>query len=187
MHLESKEIDERFRKSDTGALHTECLVCKKDVIASEEDYFIEKIIRRVEKLQLNETLFEYAICIECGENLRNQLSKESLKSMQTYYQQNAQLHKRAQMNLSSNETTEVCLLTNKAIIDCNEYAIHAHCKEDKMLLSGFPYAISDVAMDELSHLMSKETMDQLNDFKGKYFNGPPEYADILSPKRFIPI
>jgi hypothetical protein len=56
-----------------------------------------------------------------------------------------------------------------------------------MLESIFPYAVSDEAMDQISELLSKETLDELDDFKGKYFNGPPEIAELINPKRLLAI
>ncbi len=42
-------------------------------------------------------------------------------------------------------------------------------------------------MEEISQLLSPETIDELDRFKGKYFNGPPELAEILNSRRFVPL
>jgi len=39
-------------------------------------------------------------------------------------------------------------------------------------------------MDDVSDLLSNETLDNMDDFTGKYLTGPPEFRDYFkSPKR----
>ena len=179
--MNEKSIDDRFRDSETGKLIDHCLVCKSELVLSGSEYFVERIFRRVPDLEIIEPIFEYAMCKACAENMRNDLSKESLRSIEAYFVNNLQKNEFTASN------TDTCLMTGKPIESSAEFSFHAHCLGDKMMESIFPYAISDKAMDEISELLSQETIDQLDDFKGKYFTGPPELADILNPKRFVPL
>lgn len=179
--MNEQPIDERFKDSETGDFIDHCLVCSKELVVSESEYFIERIFRMLPTMEMVEPIFEYAMCKTCAENMRNDLSKESMKNIESYFLGNLQ------KNEFKASHTEHCLMTNKPIIESTEFSFHAHCKGDKMLESIFPYAISDKAMDEISELLSQETIDQLDDFKGKYFTGPPELAEILNPRRFVPI
>jgi hypothetical protein len=179
--INEQPIDERFRDSETGKLIDHCLVCNNELVLSGSEYFVERIFRRVPNLEIVEPIFEYAMCKSCAENMREDLSKESLKNIEAYFMGNLQ------KNEFTQASTETCLMTGKSINASTEFSFHAHCQGDKMLESIFPYAISDQATDEISELLSQETVDQLDDFKGKYFTGPPELADILNPKRFVPL
>lgn len=179
--MKEEEIDPRFFNSETGTPFERCLVCSKELVDSGEDYFVERIFRRVEALQLLEPIFEYAVCSGCANDMRKDLSKESLRNIEQYFNEKLAL----QRFNRSHDPLEKCLLTGKSIGQSTEFSYHAHCHGNKMLHSVFPYAISDEAMDEMSELLSDETTDQLDDFKNKHFTGPPEIASLINPKRLI--
>lgn len=181
--MEEREIDERFKNQQDLDAFKHCLVCQKELIESNSAYFIERIFRRVDKLDVNEAIFEYAMCEPCAHALRKDLSKESLENIENYFTQNLNRHGAQAARFG----TEKCLMTGAPISNAKEYSIHAHCKGSKMIHSIFPYAISDAAMDEMSELLSNETLDILDNFKGKYFTGPPEVAELLNPKRLLPL
>ena len=180
----SRDISPDFLKSDTQTPFDSCLVCSKDVISSGEDYFIERIMRRVPDFGVTETLFEYAMCMDCASNMKGEMSKESMQSIEAFFKERI-------MSLDPFDRLinplEKCLLTGKRIDESLEFSFHAHCRGAEMMESIFPYAVSDDAMDQISELLSKETLDELDEFKGKYFNGPPEIAELINPKRLLPI
>lgn len=180
----SSDISNDFLKSDTQTPFDTCLVCHKNVIDSGEDYFIERIMRKVPEFGIKETLFEYAMCMDCAGNMKGEMSKDSMERIETFFKERV-------MSIDPFERLEnpmeKCLLTGKAIDDSLEFSYHAHCRGNQMIESIFPYAVSDEAMDQISELLSKETLDELDDFKGKYFNGPPEIAELINPKRLLPI
>ena len=180
------EIDKRFRNSETGGYFEHCLVCHENVLENEKDYFIEKIIRRIKSLNLTEVLFEYAICMDCAQDMRKKISQHSMIQIETYFNQNARLNERNSIDLKTHQTTENCLFTGKPIPNCDEFSLHARCEGKQMIVSIFPYAVSDDAMDAMSEILSAETMDELDRFKKTHFNGPPELFELLSPKRLLP-
>ncbi|MEQ9186689.1 MAG: hypothetical protein RLP15_03080 [Cryomorphaceae bacterium] len=180
---EEVDIDKRLYNSETGEPFECCLVCNVILAESGDDYFVERIFRRLPSLGVTEAIFEYALCMSCAENMRNDLSSESKEQVERFFE--TKLRQRTFLEPSTGLDT--CLLTGKPIVDSEEFSYHGHCRGNKMLRSIFPYAISDSAMDEISELLSDETTDQLNDFKGRYFTGPPEYADLLNPNRLLPI
>jgi hypothetical protein len=154
------------------------------VISSGEDYFIERIFRRLPHANdAIEALFEYAMCSGCAENLRQELSDSSKRSIETLFTERLSNKEMSTFE----ESTNHCLLTNKPIALAQEFSFHAHCNGSRLIHSFFPYAISDDGMDEIGAVLSNDTLGFLDDFKGKYFSGPPELADLLNPKRFIPL
>lgn len=186
METFESEIDPRFYNSDTDAPFTNCMTCNK-LLLDNEEYMIEKAMRRVPNLGIEEVIFEYAMCMSCAEDFRERMSKDSLEKIEAFFIENSAgfLQMIDENNLSM--SLDNCILTKKAKDDCSEYVMNAHCKGDKMIYSAFPYMISDEAMDKISELLSAQTLDELDDFKAKYFNGPPEIADLINPKRLIPI
>jgi len=181
--MKESDIDPRFYNSETRKPFESCLVCSTLLQESGNDYFVERIFRRVPNLGVTEAIFEYGMCMQCAEQMRKELSEESREKVEGYFEQ--RLAERS--HAASEPSMEVCLLTGTPIGDSIEFSYHGHCRGDRMIHSIFPYAVSDVAMEEISALLSDETIDQLDDFKGKYFTGPPEYADLLNPKRLIPL
>lgn len=177
-------IDERFLDADHNAPFERCLVCDKNVLSSGTDYFIERIFRRLSDApEQAEVIFEYAMCSECAEQLRESLSKSSRARIEALFTERLAGKQIKELN----ESTLECLLTDKPISQAQEFSFHAHCRGDRLVHSLFPYAISDDGMDEISALLSNETLDMLDDFKGRYFSGPPEVAELLNPKRFVPL
>jgi hypothetical protein len=185
MHSEDHHIWTEFLNSDTGTPFDSCMVCQSNVQKSGDDYFIERILRRVvvEEQSLVEPLFEYAICQGCAETLRQEMSSDSMRAIQTFFE----AHLPAEPTPEGTDRLSHCLLTGKRIDSCTEFSYHAHCRGNHLIPSLFPYAISDEAMDQIAELLSEETLGFLDDFKGRYFTGPPAYRDLLNPKRLIPL
>ena len=177
-------ISDQFYNSETNEPFSHCIVCSTNLLSDETEYFIEKIIPRVKQFDVTEIIFEYAMCLECATSFRSEMSVESLKNVEAYFQ--SKLKQRNPIDLTK-PSIDSCLLTGKPLSEASEYSYHVHCKGTNMIHSVFPYAISDLAMDEIAELLSKETTDELDDFKSKYFNGPPEIAELINPKRLLPL
>ena len=181
------DIPRELRNSETGELLANCLVCKKDVLQVRQPYFLEKIVRNVRQLGIREVLFEYAMCADCAEMMRQQLSKESIRQLQAYMEEHQ--HPATKQNLEHSEAPELdrCAISDQLLDECSEFAYHAVCIGESLHPMFSPYAISSAVMDALGDRLSNETLDALDDFKGRYFTGPPEVARLISPKRLISI
>ena len=176
------EIDSIFHNSETGGPFSNCLMCNKELIQSNEQYLIEKVMRRVPALNLTEVLFEYAICMNCAQQTHEQMSKSSREAVERFFHENV---KHGIIKLEG-DRLDFCVFTGKRIDATLEYSLHAQCIGDKMVQSVFPYAMSDDAMDQIVNRLSNETLDELDRFKNEYFGGPPELEDVLSPRRLLP-
>lgn len=180
------DIPKELHNSETDAPFQRCMSCDRDLLDGEVEYFVERIFRTVPDLDITEALFEYAMCMPCAESFRDQMSKESRERIEAYFIEGVQRNRWKTLDEDGN-TLGTCILTGKSISECSEYSYHAYCKGDQLMEVAAPYAVSDLAMDEISELLSAETADELDDFKGKYFTGPPELADLINPKRLIPL
>lgn len=180
------EIDPRFYNSDTSAPFTNCMTCNLELLEDAE-YVIEKAMRRVPNLGVEEVIFEYAMCMSCAEEFRNKMSKDSLEKIEEYFLEKSAGYMQMIDENNFSLSIDNCILTNKPKDECSEYVMNAHCRGSKMIYSAFPYMISDDAMDVMSDMLSAQTLDELDDFKAKHFTGPPEIADLINPKRLLPI
>lgn len=182
------EIPKLFQSFKDGRKFENCIVCNKYLLQDGIHYIIEKAIRNYPTLLTHDIIFEYAMCFECMESLKDEISEESMNNINKYFEEKVDLKKRfeeSQMyGLDYNEFISKCIVTGKSIFKLNEYVIQGHCIGNQMKLSFMPYMISETAMDEISELLSNKTLDFLNRFMDKHFGYPPEVREILS-KRLV--
>jgi hypothetical protein len=76
-----------------------------------------------------------------------------------------------------------CVITGIPVAELDEYMIYGHFRGDKMVKSSMPYLLSGSVMDDVSDLLSNQTIDQLDDFMGKYFSGPPELEELWKSRK----
>lgn len=182
---EETGIDQKFFNSETQAPFESCTVCGKH-LGSGEEYFVERIFRRVPAMDIVETLFEYAMCFDCAAQLRNKMSRESLGNMEAFFNERL-MENDAFLSLPPDQRLDRCMITGKEIKDSSEFSFHGHFRNGKLVTSFFPFAMSDDAMDLVSALLSVQTLEELDDFKGEYFTGPPEVSRLLKSRRFVPL
>ena len=187
--IKTTAIPESFHSFGTGQPFKSCLVCEKNLTTSGLPYFIEKAYRKYPGYKAFDVTYEFAMCMHCAENLRKELSISSQQKMQAYMESNIDFEKRRQALSGLDPVNnmdpwfENCLITKEQIEGQNEYVLYGYFQGSHMMVSDFPYAIGPKAMDELTDLLSNETLDQMDDFMGKYFTGPPEVNELFKPRR----
>ncbi|MFY0672002.1 MAG: hypothetical protein JXQ87_01275 [Bacteroidia bacterium] len=159
-----------------------CQFCEKDLLKSDEPYIIEKAFRKTE------VVFEYAICMPCADNMRGQMSKDSMVAVEKYMLENARFQERAQELQHQEYDTDKwlgnCLVNDSAREEQEEYQIYGMFRGGKMIQNQFPYMMSGAALEEIQELLSPETKDEIDRFKDEYFNIPPELADLFRDPKF---
>ncbi|MFT6828459.1 MAG: hypothetical protein ACI9Z3_000178 [Roseivirga sp.] len=172
-------IPEMFRNSDTKGYLTHCIQCDYELLKGERYYVIEKVFKRYPNLNSTQVLFEYAICSECYENMKDSLSAESMQNLTNYMmtkmdvsamQQRIQEHPDDPQKWMSH-----CMIHGTPEAEMNEYQVAACFKGDKMVTDFMPpYMIGDLAIEELNALLSKQTKEDMDRFMGEVFGIPPE-------------
>ncbi|PIQ48982.1 MAG: hypothetical protein COW03_07445 [Cytophagales bacterium CG12_big_fil_rev_8_21_14_0_65_40_12] len=172
-------IPEIFRNSDTKGYLTHCIQCDYELLKGDRYYVIEKVFKRYPNLNSTQVLFEYAICSECYENMKDSLSAESMQNLTNYMmtkmdvsamQQRIQEHPNDPQKWMSH-----CMIHGTPEAEMNEYQIAACFKGDKMVTDFMPpYMIGDLAIEELNALLSKQTKEDMDRFMGDVFGIPPE-------------
>lgn len=173
------KIPETFYAFETQQPFTHCIECGVDLVSLTTPYFVEKAFRKYPGYKAHDVVYEFAMCLDCANSMRKQLSKDSLKAMESYMQD--YLLSRTEEPVENG--LETCLVTKKPIDKEEEYIIYGVFQGNEMMVADFPYAIGKDAMDQLSDLLSNQTLDFMNDFSGKHFMGPPEVNEILGPRR----
>lgn len=181
------EIPEVFHSTLTKQPFKECIMCQKNLHSSETHYFVEKAIRQYPNGS-TDTIFEYAICMECSIKVRDTLSKESMQRIDEYFSNKIDLMSRWNKftendNYKFNNWVNNCIVTGKPIDELEEYQIYAHCEGQYMLFSLMPYIISSEVIEEVHGLLSAHTKEELDNFMDKYLGPDPEVKKLLKDHR----
>lgn len=179
------EIPDTFYSQASQKMFSHCIECNKYLLEDGVQYLIEKAIKRYPKFESDDTVFEYAICMDCHDEMRKSFSEISLKRIEQYFNNNVDWVERRMKLLHQKEPhlqdwLSNCLVKNTAAEELTEYQIACHCNGKDMLFSFLPYLISGAAMDEIADLLSNKTLDAINGFRDRFIKYPPELQDLLT-------
>lgn len=163
-----------------------CIVCQRFLLENRVTYMIEKVFKGTE------VIVEYALCLECCQSMRSDMSEESLMRIQAYMEERVDLLERHEhMIASSPEGVDPwiahCLLTDTPRQEADTYHIFGHCQGNRLLLSFYPFMVCNAAMKPLANLLSKKTRECLDDFTDQFLGMPPEFKKLFddTPVCFI--
>ena len=179
-----------FRSSATNSYFKQCISCNRDLFSDNCFYFIEKAIKRNKKYKTEDVIFEYAMCLECFENFYEKLSEESRNRIDNYYTEHVDLDKRRHTNFSKKEFNykdwiSSCLVKGTSIDKLEQFQIAGFFLMGKMIVYDFPLLISESAIDDIVELLSNKTIDELDDFTGKYLGPPPEFREFFTVPKVL--
>jgi len=180
--FEPKSIPEIFHSFETGTPFTQCLECRSDLING-QPYLIEKAFKNHIEYQVKDTVYDYALCMNCAEQIKNEMSKESVASIVRFFAERLNPAEHiSRMHLSPLESIETCMITGKEMDDCTEYQIYAYCVNDTISPDMPPYMVSGEVMEDILPILSKKTKDDLDGFFNKHFAPDPTLMEPISPK-----
>lgn len=188
MDKQFKEIPSVFHSSAMGAPIEHCLVCDRYLL-DDADYVIEKSITRYPRLDTKDTIYEIAVCSECLQSLMSEYSEESERKLNDYFMQNMDFSH--QFKLLEHEMFDVddwisrCIIKKTSITENSHYQICAHAKGSKIIYDRSPFMISGAAIDEMTDLLSNETIDFFNDFRDQYLTPPEDLSPLFKDKDFV--
>ena len=158
MVMQDYNIPEEFYSFESKKPFERCIECDKYLLDGETEYLIEKAVRNYRGYKAKDVVFDYAICMDCAEKMRKEISPESWQQIMNYFQKNMDMQKRIQMMEDDPDTNlKACMIKGINANDCEEYQIYAHCKGNKLNMENPPYLISGEVMDEILPLLSKKT------------------------------
>lgn len=182
-------IPEDFYSFESNEPFEACLVCKADLLGGEVDYFIEKAIRNYPEHDVRDVVYEYALCSHCAQDMNEKMSSASMMNLQNYFSGNHSFMAKVTnytnnwQQLDESPLDDHCAMTGVHKSELDEYMIYGHFKGNQMIRSTMPFLLSGKVMDDVANLLSDETVDELDDFMGEYFGGPPELEELWKPRR----
>lgn len=180
-------LPESLYSTETEEPFARCLVCEQSLRDGSTHYLIEKGVRRIDAYDVEETIFDYPLCLDCHRSVGQSLSTLSKRRCQEYLSEHVDLPDRTASLLDADSTEpsrwmQACAVHDTPKTDLQEYQVLAHCQGDSLLLSHLPLMIGGPAVDELTHRLSNETIDDLGGFRDEYFGLPPELErDLQGP------
>ncbi|MEO1253715.1 MAG: hypothetical protein AAFY41_02340 [Bacteroidota bacterium] len=179
-------IPSSFYSFETNEPFDRCIECEKYLLDDETEYIIEKAVKNYKGYSAKDTVFDYAICMDCAERMKNEISKESWAQMMRYFQENMDLqHRMSMYGRSPEEGLKNCMIKKTNIESCGEYQIYAHCKGGKLNMDNPPYMISGEVIEELLPLLSDQTIDEMNGFMNKHFSPDPSLMEPNPPSLIL--
>lgn len=173
-----------FYAEDTEAPFETCLACDRALLEGSTEYVIEKGYRSFEEYDVQETVFGYALCLDCHASLSKSFSASSKRRCQSYLSSHVDLPQRtasllAAESIDPTQWTQRCIVHDTPKSELQEYQLLAHCHGEDLLLTHLPLMIGGPAVEELVQRLSNETLDELGGFRDEYFGLPPKLKGSL--------
>ncbi len=164
----SFELDGPFEK---------CAVCSCDLRQDGTQHVIEKAFNK------GETIFEYAMCMQCRMNLNCELSRQSLKLVEHYFDERVDLVARRKLLLDAHKHDHHpwlshCILSGEPLDPDGEYQIYGQFDGPDLLFAYAPYAISGEEIEGILKCLSKKTRDRIDDFVDDVLGIPGGHVDL---------
>lgn len=181
------KIPEIFHSYASQEPFRRCMSCNVNLLEKGTHYIIEKAIKQYSDYSATDTIFEYAICLKCHQEFVSSYSEKSMQNLKNYFVQNtfsdpdriALKEKLDEGHFNLDDWLSRCLIKGTPVKNLKEYQIGCQCVGDKMIVSSMPFLIGDVAMDEISMLLSNETIDQMRGFADEFLGLPPDLRKLF--------
>ena len=152
--VESVPIPQEFYSCYSKEAFCTCTGCEKNLLSPPQMYEIQKVYKG------KEVIFEYALCEECGQNLLQEYSKESLKAIEKYFLE----------NLKPDAKNDECRLCKKEKKSLYEYSIMSLNQGKEMC---YYFLICSTCLEGVANVLSEKTKKAISDFTEAKFPGIP--------------
>ncbi len=184
------DIPEEFYSDGEGKPFETCVVCGKNLKDPGTHYVVEKAMKNYADNEYSVTVFEYAMCTDCYEEMQKGMSEESMRNLQGYYQKliadkggpylSINLHEFNLKKWLSN-----CFFKDKPVKEMKEYQLIGQFSGDKMVLNTPPMAIGEDVMEEMSELLSTQTKGEMDRFREQFLGPPPEIEELFKGRKIL--
>jgi hypothetical protein len=184
------KIPKLFYSIETDKPFSNCISCDKYLLSPNSPYVIEKAIKQYPEYNTTDVIFEYAMCMDCYQSINESLSVESKTNIENYFSENVNLNERRisllkNVELSINDWTSNCIIKGTSVSELTEYQIACQCDGEYLLFTHMPFIIGNLALDEMMHLLSNKTIDEINGFKDKFFSPDPDLQKLFDEPKFV--
>ncbi len=184
------DIPEQFFSDSEGKPFEKCVVCGKNLLEEGTPYVIEKAMKNYEGYEFSSTVFEYAMCLDCYQEMQKGMSEQSMHNLQMYYQDfMAERGNQPMMiNLADfdlNEWLSKCFFKGKPVKEMKEYQLIGQFNGRHMVMNTPPMAIGEEVMEEMAGLLSEQTKGEMDRFREQFLGPPPEIEELIYGRKLI--
>jgi len=184
------DIPEQFYSDGEGKPFDTCVVCGKNLLERGTKYVIEKAIKNYGENQYSATLYEYAMCLDCYQEMQKGISEESMKNLQEYYQKVIQKKGVPYITIDLTDFDlkqwlSKCFFKDKPVSEMKEYQLIGQFEGDRMNMNTPPMAIGEEVMEEMSELLSEKTKGEMDRFREQFLGPPPEIEELFRGRKLI--
>lgn len=184
------KIPKFFYSTVTDKPFSNCISCDKYLLSINTPYVIEKAVKQYQEYGTTDVIFEYAMCMDCYQNISGTMSIQSRKNIENYFSKHVNLNERRKKLLENdeinfNDWTSKCIIKDTPVDKLSEYQVVCQCDGTYMLYTNMPFLIGNVALDEMMQLLSNKTIGEINGFKDSFFSPDPDIQKILDEPKLI--
>lgn len=184
------DIPEQFYSDGDGKPFDKCVVCGKNLLEDGTRYVIEKAMKNYAEKKYSATLFEYAMCLDCYEEMQKGISEESMNNLQAYYQKMVQDKGGPYItidlaNFDLNHWLSRCFFKDKPVAEMKEYQLIGQFDGNHLIMNTPPMAIGEEVMEEMSELLSEKTKGEMDHFREQFLGPPPEIEELFKGRKLI--
>ncbi len=169
--------------SDLSARPIEnCAFCSKELLRPGVFYSIEKVIKN------HRVDFEYAICFDCSNQMKSEMSEESIQNIERYMLEHRFEEKSREILFSEEEVDaedflKACRIKGTPVDELDEYQMIAVFEGDELSQRAFPIIIGIEAIEELNGLLSAKTKGEMDKYLDELTGLPPEFIELFKEKK----
>lgn len=184
------EIPKLFYSTDTDKPFSNCMSCDKYLLHSHTPYVIEKAVKQYLEYNTTDIIFEYAMCMDCYQDIHESMSSDSKSNIEHYFSENVDLNMRRKSLLENEELlidnwTSNCIIKGTPIKELNEYQIACQCDGEYLLFTNMPFIIGNIALDEMMQLLSNQTIGEIRGFYDRFFSPDPDIKKLFDEPKFV--
>jgi hypothetical protein len=184
------DIPEQFFSDSEGKPFEHCVVCGKNLLEDGTQYVIEKAMKNYEGYAFSSTVFEYAMCLDCYQEMQKGMSQESMQNLQQYYQDflTARGNQPMMINLNNFDLKDWlsrCFFKEKPVNEMKEYQLIGQFNGRHLVLNTPPMAIGEEVMEEMAGLLSEKTKGEMDRFREQFLGPPPEIEELIYGRKIL--
>lgn len=184
------EIPGQFYSDSEGKPFEKCVVCGKNLLEDGTHYVIEKAMKNYEGYEFSSTVFEYAMCIDCYQEMQKDMSEESMQNLMKYYQ-DIMASRGGQPMMIDMQTFDLsqwlskCFFKEKPVSEMKEYQLIGQFNGNHLVMNTPPMAIGDEVMEEMAELLSEKTRGEMDRFREQFLGPPPEIEELIYGRKLL--
>ncbi len=171
-------MSSRFDSLETGEPFRHCCACDRSLTDAGMHIVNKSFVG-------DECVFEMAMCVDCREEMNEQLSEKSRVAMFDFMHDHAEMDTRERELGTESETDAYlanCITCGADAGSLKNFSLGGMFAGDDLIKGPFPMLMCGACEEKLGETISDETRDVWDRFIGEHFPGPPSEVRLPTHK-----